>query len=90
MQYSDQRATGVFAVGAIVVTSVQQYLVIRHQADDAILGSFSLLNVGSSETVATAADLAALKSNFITQIAPVTIVEVIPAVDVTLNVVSPA
>jgi hypothetical protein len=86
MRYSDKRVPGIWQVGDVIVdTNDQRYLVIKHQADDVLLGQVSLLSVTTSFTYTTANSLAQLRTDFL--IGNV-VHEVIPAVDVVLEIVS--
>lgn len=85
MQFSDNRVPGVWVVGDVIVdTNEQRYLVIKHQANDVLLGNYGLLSITTSFTFLTAADLVTLRTNFLVTN---TVHEVIPAVDVVLTVV---
>lgn len=65
MNFQDNRVPGVWTVGCLVWTVADKhYLVIQHQADDVLLGEFSVLDISTSQTVMTRATLSVLSTDF--------------------------
>jgi hypothetical protein len=88
MQFQDHRITGDWLVGNVIVdTNDQRYLVIQHQADDVLVGQFSLLSITNSYTVLTAPNLTSLRTTFGSAMGN-TVREVIPAEDIVLDVIN--